>query len=145
MMLGDLPPSSSDTRFRLPVEAARIILPTSVEPVKLTLSMSGCSVIELPAPGPKPVTILTTPSGIPASWISSPSRSAVSGVCSAGFRITVFPQASAGAIFCAAIIRGKFHGVIRPQTPIGSRHLEVDIEGSKGFVSPYILVDHPAK
>ena len=41
--LGDLPPSSSDTRLRLPAEACRISLPTSVEPVKATLSMSGCA------------------------------------------------------------------------------------------------------
>ena len=57
MMFGDLPPSSSETRFRLPAEALRISLPTSVEPVKATLSISGCSAIELPAPGPKPVMI----------------------------------------------------------------------------------------
>jgi hypothetical protein len=49
---GDFPPSSSVTRFRFPTEAARIFLPTSVEPVKATLSMPGCSLIELPAPGP---------------------------------------------------------------------------------------------
>ena len=45
--------------------------------------------------------------------------SAVSGVVSAGFRTTVLPQASAGAIFQAAISSGKFHGMIWPQTPIG--------------------------
>ena len=45
----------------------------------------------------------------------------MSGVCSAGFRIIVFPHASAGAIFVTAIISGKFHGMIRPQTPTGSR------------------------
>ncbi len=98
-----------------------MILPTSVEPVKATLSISGCSAIELPAPGPKPVTMLRTPSGSPASMINSPRRRAVSGVCSAGLRMTVLPQASAGPSFHAAIKSGKFHGMICPQTPTGSR------------------------
>ena len=61
-----------------------------------------------------------TPGGKPASWASWPRRSAVSGVCSAGLRITVQPAASAGAIFHAAISSGKFHGMIWPQTPTGS-------------------------
>jgi hypothetical protein len=98
-----------------------MILPTSADPVKATLSISGCSAIALPAPGPKPVMMLTTPSGSPASSINSPSLSAVSGVCSAGFRIEVLPQASAGPSFHDAISSGKFHGIICPHTPTGSR------------------------
>jgi hypothetical protein len=47
----------------------------------------------------------------------------VSGVCSAGFSTTVFPQASAGAIFQAAMSSGKFHGTIAPTTPTGSRNV----------------------
>jgi hypothetical protein len=43
----------------------------------------------------------------------------VSGVVSAGLRTTVFPVASAGASFHAAISIGKFHGMICPTTPIG--------------------------
>ena len=62
---GDLPPSSSETRFRLPAAALTISLPTSVEPVKATLSTSGCSASAAPAVSPKPVTMLTTPSGKP--------------------------------------------------------------------------------
>ena len=49
----------------------------------------------------------------------SASTSAVSGVVSAGLRMTVLPVASAGAIFQAAIISGKFHGITWPATPIG--------------------------
>ena len=52
---------------------------------------------------------------------SSPRRSAVSGVCSAGLRTIGQPAASAGAIFQAAIRSGKFQGMIWPQTPTGSR------------------------
>ena len=61
------------------------------------------------------------PSGKPASSASSPSRRAVSGVCSAGFRTIAQPAASAGATFQIAISSGKFHGTIWAQTPTGSR------------------------
>ena len=42
------------------------------------------------------------------------------GVCSAGFKTTALPAASAGASFQAAIKIGKFHGMICPTTPNGS-------------------------
>src|SRR5262249_48093457 len=38
---GDLPPNSRETFFKLPEAACRISFPTSVEPVKATLSTSG--------------------------------------------------------------------------------------------------------
>jgi hypothetical protein len=69
---------------------------------------------------PAPVTMFTTPGGRSASWMISASSSAVSGVVSAGFSTTVLPQASAGAIFQAAISSGKFHGMIWPATPSGA-------------------------
>ncbi len=94
--LGDLPPSSSETRLRLPREASRIFRPVSVSPVNVTLSTSSWPASAAPAVGPKPVTTFTTPGGMPTSSISSASRSAESGVCSAGFRTTVFPAAREG-------------------------------------------------
>ena len=96
-------------------------LPTSVEPVNATLSTSRMRGERRARVSPKPVTMLTTPGGKPASSISSPRRSAESGVCSAGFSTTVLPQASAGPSFHAAISSGKFHGMIWPTTPTGSR------------------------
>lgn len=42
------------------------------------------------------------------------------GVCSAGFKITVLPAHSAGDIFQTSIIIGKFQGIIWPHTPTGS-------------------------
>ena len=48
---------------------------------------------------------------------------AVKGVVSAGFKITVFPVANAGAIFHAAINKGKFHGIICAATPTGTAFL----------------------
>jgi len=68
---------------------------------------------------PSPVTMLTTPGGSSACRSTSQKSSAVSGVVSAGLRTTVFPAASAGAIFQASISSGKFHGMIWPQTPSG--------------------------
>ncbi len=66
---------------------------------------------------PSPVTMLSTPLGRPASREISAKRRAVRGVYSAGLRTTVFPAARAGATFQASIRRGKFQGMIAPQTP----------------------------
>ena len=122
MMLGALPPSSSETFLRLPDAAAAIFLPTSVLPVKATLSTPGCSTSAAPV-SPKPVTTLTTPAGTPASRRSWPRRSAVSGVCSAGLRTTVLPAVIAGTILKQAIVSGKFQGTMPATTPIGSRRV----------------------
>ena len=63
--------------------------------------------------------MLTTPGGSSAWRRTSQKRSAVRGVVSAGFNTTVFPEASAGAIFHESIRSGKFHGMIWPATPTG--------------------------
>ena len=59
------------------------------------------------------VITLTTPGGAPTSINSAASSSDVSGIASEGFRTTVHPAASAGAILRVAIANGKFHGVTR--------------------------------
>ena len=68
----------------------------------------------------------------------SASVSAVSGVVSAGLSTTVLPQASAGAIFQAAISSGKFHGMICPATPsgrgVGAEAGVVELVGPAGVV-----------
>ena len=69
----------------------------------------------------QPGTMLTTPSGMPASLINSAIFSDDSGVSSAGFITIVLPAASAGAIFQLVNISGKFHGTTWPTTPTGSR------------------------
>ena len=118
-MFAALPPSSSVSRLPVPATVRRIILPTSVEPVNAILSTSSCSTRYAPV------------CAGPGDDVHDPGRqvrlldhlreqqSAVSGVVSAGFSTTVFPVASAGAIFHAAISSGKFHGMIWPATPIG--------------------------
>jgi hypothetical protein len=42
-------------------------------------------------------------------------------VSEAGLRTMVLPRTSAGIIFQQGMAVGKFHGVISPQTPTGSR------------------------
>ena len=119
--LADLPPSSSVTRLIVCAAPAAIVRPTAVEPVNATLATSGCSTSRCPQVRPGPATTLTTPSGIPASSAIRSNSSAVSGVSSAGLSTTVLPAASAGASFHAAIVSGKFQGVISATTPSGSR------------------------
>ncbi len=117
-MKGDFPPSSRLSFLPLPAVALRIVRPTSVEPVKATLSIPAWATIAAPV-SPSPVTILTTPGGRPVSMQISAKARAVSGVYSAGFSTTLLPAARAGAIFQASISSGKFHGMICPQTPTG--------------------------
>ena len=104
-MLGLLPPSSSVTRFSERPHFSPISRPTTVDPVKATLSTPAWSTSAAPVV-PSPVSTLSVPSGKPASSASSPRRSAVSGVCSAGFRTIAQPAASAGATFQIAISSG---------------------------------------
>jgi len=64
--------------------------------------------------------MFTTPSGTPASAISSPMRSAARLASSAGLSTIVQPVASTGAIFQMALLTGRFHGTIAATTPTGS-------------------------
>ena len=75
-----------------------IILPTESEPVNVTMSTAGCVVINLLA-SRSPVTTLMTPGGNPTSSQSAASHIADSGVNGDGFKTTVFPAATDGAIF----------------------------------------------
>ena len=46
---------------------------------------------------------------------------ALTGAISLGFNTTVQPAAKAGATFKVIWFKGKFHGVMQPTTPMGSR------------------------
>src|SRR5690348_12567574 len=94
-MFGDLPPSSSVTFFTDSAAVRMMWRPTSVEPVNVTLSTAGCFTIASPAIAPLPGRTFSTPGGSPASSASSPMRTALSGVSSAGFTTTVLPAARA--------------------------------------------------
>lgn len=129
-MLGDLPPSSSATRLTVSAEALVTATPARVEPVKDIMSMPGWRDIASPTVGPSPLTMLKTPAGKPASSIISANTIDDIGAISDGFSTTVQPAASAGTTFNATWFIGQFHGVISPQTPIGSRTMR-----SCGFLS----------
>ena len=119
MMLAALPPSSRVSALSVPATARPISLPTDVEPVKATLSTSGCLTRARPI-SPGPVMMLTTPGRQVrlAAHVGEEQR-AVSGVELAGLSTTVLPAASAGAIFQASISSGKFHGMTCAATPSG--------------------------
>ncbi len=55
------------------------------------------------------------------SAMTRPTSAAHHGVSGAGFSTTVFPAASAGPSLAKLIWCGKFHGVMAPTTPNGSR------------------------
>ena len=70
-----------------PAACAATSRPTAVEPVKETMAMSGCVTSACPATGPLPVTMLMTPSGMPASWAAFANIIEVSGVSSDGIAL----------------------------------------------------------
>src|SRR5271168_895644 len=124
-MNGALPPSSSDIFFTVPAHCAISFLPTSVDPVKVTLRTVGFDVISPPIAAADPVITLNTPFGIPALSLSSANASAEYGVWVAGLQTRVQPEASAGPALRVIIAAGKFHGVIAATTPIGCRSTNI--------------------
>ena len=89
--------------------------PTSVEPVNDRWRTTSLAHSTLPTAielAPSPVTMFSTPAGMPARCASSATASADSGVCSAGLITTGQPAASAGATLRVIIAIGKFHGVM---------------------------------
>lgn len=83
-----------------------------------------------------PVRTLKAPGGMLAARQLASSSSAVSGVGGAGLSTTLFPAASAGAAFLAAIAIGPFQGTISAHTPIGSRSVKSSPVLATGIVRP---------
>ena len=115
-----MPPSSRHTLLIVSAAFFEINRPALVEPVKETISMSGWLEICDPTPTPSPLTKLNTPFGKPTSSIISANNIPEIGAISDGFKIIVQPVAKAGTTLRAIWFIGQFHGVISPQTPIGS-------------------------
>lgn len=80
----------------------------------------GCSDKGFPTPAPSPLTRLNTPLGTPTLSKISAKIAAASGVSSDGLSTTGLPAANAAANFNDVWFVGKFHGVIKPDTPIAS-------------------------
>ena len=119
-MLAPLPPSSRLTRLSESAAALEIRMPAREDPVKLTMSTSGCTESCDPTPTPSPFSMLNTPAGKPASCINSANRTPDKGAISEGFRMTVQPVAIAGIAFSTIWFIGQFQGVMQATTPIGS-------------------------
>src|SRR5262249_48354317 len=111
-MKGALPPSSSEIFFTVPAHCAINSFPTSVDPVKDSLRTVGFDVGSPPISVADPVMTLKTPFGSPARSASSARASAENGVCDAGFKTTVQPDAIAGPALRVIMASGKFHGVM---------------------------------
>jgi hypothetical protein len=80
---------------------------------------------------------LNTPGGKPASSNTLKNAAETAGVSGEGFQMIVFPATSAGKIFQEGTAIGKFHGVMRPTTPDGSRTAIPNLLGiSTGAVYP---------
>ena len=120
--------------------------PTPTDPVKLMAWTPEWRTSASPMTLPRPITRLNTPAGIPEREMISASAHAEAGTMSAGLRTTQFPYASAGAAFQAGIAIGKFHGVISPTTPIGSRVISTLMPGrTEESTSPDRRRHSPAK
>ena len=123
-MLGDLPPSSSETFLKVLAASSLTRAPVALPPVKATLATFGWVTSGSPTTGPYPVTTLTTPGGRPDSAMTSfMNSSSEADVNSEGLMTTVQPAASAGASFQVASISGEFQGVMKAHTPTGSRKM----------------------
>jgi hypothetical protein len=75
---------------------------------------------------------------------SSATRSAVSGVSSAGLCTTVLPAARAGASLLLDRISGKLNGVMAATTPIGSRRVYAKPGRRMLRVAPWMVSARPA-
>ncbi len=125
MMPGPLPPSSSVTGFSVGAALDMIFLPVAIEPVNTILSTCSCRDSAAPSSSP-PETTLSRPGGSSFA-ASSNARRVVSGVNGDGLITTVLPVRIAGTTCQMAISRGKFHGVMEPTTPSGSRCISMTL------------------
>ncbi len=81
-------------------------LPTFTEPVNVIRSQSGSVIMASPIVDGLPVTTESISGGSPASYSTSASASAVSGVSSVGLSTTRLLVAIAGAILCDTMLSG---------------------------------------
>ena len=126
--------------------SAAIVRPVATDPVNEMASTCGCLMSASPTTDPRPITRLKTPGGIPDAAMIFDSACAVPGTRSAGLNTTQLPYASAGAIFHAGMAIGKFHGVMIPTTPSGSRVTSTSMPGrTEAIFSPARRRHSPAK
>ena len=100
-MKGDLPPNSRETSAKLRLTFSNTWRAAFGPPVKETRATCGCDVRTRPQGSPWPVTIFTTPGGMPACSINLPNSNIAALACSEAFSTTVLPAAKAGPILTA--------------------------------------------
>src|SRR4029077_12000644 len=120
-MLGDLPPSSSVTRFIVAAPSRMIDLPTPTEPVNEILATSGLRTSSAPTTSPRPITTLQSPFGSLASCTHSSHACVCNALSSLGLITVVHPAARADASLAHRKNEFAFQGVIKPATPTGSK------------------------
>ena len=125
-----LPPISSATRLWPAAASMATWSPVAVEPVNEMSATFEWRTSAAPSSGLLPRTKFTTPGGTPHSSRTWTKSEAVTGVSGDGFSTTVLPRISAGKVFQEGMAMGKFHGVIKPTTPTGSRTHRADLSGS---------------
>src|SRR5215472_17266090 len=134
-MNGALPPSSIEVFLTVAAHRSISNLPTSVEPVKVSLRTIGLEVSSPPISFDGPVTQEKTPFGTHARSANSHKAKAENGV--AGFSTIVQPAANAGPALRVIIAAGKLHGVIAAHTPTGSLVTTMRLSAAcAGIVSP---------
>ena len=101
-----------------------------------------CSTKWSPISEPAPTTTLSTPAGRPAaSKMVASRRPPVSGVSEAGLSTTALPHPRAGATERMESVKGKFHGLMTPTTPSGSRKTKLVLPGVfEGRICPVMRV-----
>jgi hypothetical protein len=132
-----LPPNSIEVFLTVPAHCCISSLPTSVEPVKVSLRTVGFEVSSPPTSFDGPVTQENT------LWHPSALGQLAKGQGRerrrvAGFNTIVQPAAKAGPALRVIIAAGKFHGVIAAHTPIGSLVTTMRLSAAcAGIVSRY--------
>jgi len=133
-------PPCAWTRFPLAAARSYTCFAMGVLPTKEIPSIPSWSSSAFTVSGP-PFTSWTTPSGKPASSISSKSRSGTSGSCSLGLSTNALPVATAYGRNHNGIMPGKLNGVIAANTPSGLRTALSSIPGAAFRSVPPWLID----
>jgi hypothetical protein len=118
--VGDLPPSSSVTRFIVAAPSRIMVSPTATEPVNEILSTLGLRTSSAPTISPRPLTTFRRPFGSLASWRAWINTCVCNELNLLGLMTTVQPAATAEASFRQMNSAFAFHAVISPATPTGS-------------------------
>ncbi|MNV70937.1 hypothetical protein D3C71_1639230 [compost metagenome] len=120
MITGAWPPSSMVTRFMWRPASAANSLPIGVEPVKVSLRITGLAIKWAEICAGSPNTRPTVPGGSPASTRAAITAAGAEGVSSGALTRQEQPVASAAPSLRTTWLMGKFQGVKAATGPTGS-------------------------